>query len=105
MSSLRPALFLLWGLALAPQRVQAQATWLDSPLVSWNAPGQGVPQVPQAPPVEPQCAEVTRRPVETPEDRTVASAGWTLIGPYRLGWGISVVEGTLGYDGMCRPDN
>jgi hypothetical protein len=43
------------------------------------------------------------RPAETPEDLQVADRGWLLTTPYQLGWGISVIEGFVNFDAMCRP--
>jgi hypothetical protein len=33
----------------------------------------------------------------------VVDAGWTLFGQHQTSFGIDVVTGTSGYDGMCRP--
>jgi LppP/LprE lipoprotein len=33
----------------------------------------------------------------------VVKAGWTLFGTYQSGWGVRVVGGQAGVDGMCRP--
>lgn len=38
-----------------------------------------------------------------PEDYLLADRGWTVFGSYVGGWGIVVVKGLSGYDGMCRP--
>jgi hypothetical protein len=90
--SLRPAL--------------ADGAWLDqSPPAAWSAPGASVPPAPAgagAVPVDPRCTE-QNRPPETPADRLVAGAGWTVYGSYLAGWNVQVVRGLAGYDGMCRP--
>jgi hypothetical protein len=95
--------YLAW-LALAPRLVAAQESWLDAPLAGWNQAGQAVPT---APPgnlalADPRCLQFNRPP-QTPEDRAVAAAGWTLYGSYTGGWGAVVVAGLTDYDGMCRP--
>lgn len=63
--------------------------------------------VPPAPPRDfpddPRCAARSERPPETGPDQQVAAAGWTLFAPYRAGWGVTIVSGLVGYDGMCRP--
>jgi hypothetical protein len=33
----------------------------------------------------------------------VSNAGWMLFGPYQSGWGVRIVGGMAGVDGMCRP--
>jgi hypothetical protein len=43
------------------------------------------------------------RPAETAEDLAVTNAGWTLVGGYQGGWGIKILIGASGADGMCRP--
>ena len=91
------------GLAFAPASVSADGSWLDAPLQPWNKPGMAVPAAPLPEvPDDPRCA-AQARPPETAQDQQVASAGWTLFAPYRGGWGIYIVAGLVGYDGMCRP--
>lgn len=89
--------------ALAPAAAFADGSWLDAPLASWNRPGMELPAAPpvDAPP-DPLCTALARPP-ETDEDHAVADAGWTLFAGYQAGWGIVVVRGLSGYDGMCRP--
>jgi hypothetical protein len=36
-------------------------------------------------------------------DAAVADAGWSLFNPYEAGWGITLISGLSGHDGMCRP--
>ncbi len=91
-------------MAATPRGAGAQESWLDAPLAGWNEAGQIVPT---APPgnlalADPRCLQFDRPP-ETPEDRAVAAAGWTLHGPYTGGWGAVLVEALTDYDGMCRP--
>jgi hypothetical protein len=92
------------GLALAPTMASAQPSWLDAPLQPWNSPGMAISAAPPpAYPVDPDCPPRSQRPPETPQDQQVAAAGWTLFAAYRGGWGINIVAGHVGYDGMCRP--
>jgi hypothetical protein len=90
---------------LLPASVSAQdiGAWLDRPLAAWNTPGMPVPSplIPDAQ-LEPLCASQVRSP-ETPQDQAVAEAGWSLYASYEGGWGVMLVSGTSGMDGMCRP--
>ena len=52
--------------------------------------------------VDTRCTDQAR-PAETDEDRAVERAGWTLFASYSAGWGVRIVRGLAGYDGMCRP--
>ena len=101
---------LLAGITIAATAVltRADGSWLDGPLVSWNTVGAPIPTAP--PPDVPLsnlnnsfCAGTSRTP-ETPEDSLVAQAGWTLFGAYESGWGVKVIGGGTGMDGMCRPE-
>lgn len=89
--------------ALLPGLAAADGSWLDRPRTSWNTPGADIPTAPSmnASP-NPQCVS-QGRPAETDADNAVADAGWTLHGSYQGGWGVMVVRGLSGYDGMCRP--
>lgn len=103
----RPLRALLAGLALAVSAVAAPAradgAWLDGPRPNWNVPGGEIPAAPPMDPaVNPRCLD-QQRPPETDEDRRVVEKGWTLFGDYRAGWGVVIVKGLSGYDGMCRP--
>lgn len=92
------------GLAAAPSAALAETNWLDAPIQAWNSPGMAVPPAPpREVPDDPRCAARSERPPETAQDQEVAAAGWTLFAPYRGGWGITIVSGLVGYDGMCRP--
>ena len=91
-------------LALGTGPAWAEGAWLDGPLVQWNAPGMAVPA---APPrdltfADPRCGR-DERPVETLEDTGVTAAGWSLFSTYQAGWGVKLIWGVIGYDGMCRP--
>lgn len=101
-------LVLVLGLS-SPVGVKADGVWLDGAVDQWNTPGMAVPAPPPRSPFEPfatddplRCSQ-SDRPLQTPEDAAVAAAGWTLFGTYQGGWGIVVVAGLTGHDGMCRP--
>jgi len=85
--------------------VQADGAWLDrDPPVQWNGLGASLPTVMAQDEMSfggRHCSDFSR-PAETPEDRAVEGAGWFLVNGYVSGWGIRVVAGTSGYDGMCR---
>ena len=82
------------------------ALWLDEAAPAWNAPGAAVPQAPEIDlsddPMEARCEAQVREP-ETAEDRQLADAGWRLFGGYQAGWGLTLVDGFVAFDGMCRP--
>src|SRR5262249_49547912 len=79
------------------------ASWLDeSRPVSWNTPGAAIPSAPKMEgPVDPRCRTLVRAP-ELEADKRLTDLGWDLIGGYQGGWGILVIRGAPGYDGMCR---
>ncbi len=107
--SRRGAFSLLLACALAssamlPGRAHADGAWLDDQAATWNSPGMEIPK-----PVEttgqdldPRCNQQAR-PSELEEDKLIEAAGWTPFGSYQGGWGIRIVRGLAGYDGMCRP--
>jgi hypothetical protein len=105
---LRPLLGALIGasLLLAPLAAPALAadSWLDHPIENWNAPGSPIPTAPADEEffVDEQCL-LGERPPETDADFALVNNGWHLFGHYESGWGITIVNATLGYDGMCRP--
>src|SRR5215212_10546492 len=95
------------GFAIASAHAEADGTWLDAPLASWNSPGMVIPAAPRlagAPPDDPLCIRL-KRPPETAEDAAVAGAGWTLFNTYQAGWDVKLVSGLVAHDGMCRPLN
>ena len=102
MKRLLLAALLLALLGAPAMPAHADGTWLDQPLVNWNVPGAAVPAAPAGDFSNPMCGQ-DARPAETAEDQAVSDAGWTLFGAYQGGWGITVVSGLAGYDGMCRP--
>jgi hypothetical protein len=89
---------------MAPSLTSAQEeTWLDGDLASWNTPGMAIPTAPTVDGnPDPQCVE-RERPAETEEDDALIADGWRLFLPYQRGWGVTLVSGLAGYDGMCRP--
>jgi hypothetical protein len=95
------------GGAGLPRVALADGTWLDDPSVTWNTAGMAIPKPIESMPgqrgeVDPRCAQQAR-PAESDEDRAVEGGGWTLFGSYTGGWGVRIVRGLDGYDGMCRP--
>jgi hypothetical protein len=94
------------ALTVLPGSAGADGAWLDQqPLAQWNQADMAVPSATAATPgdlINPRCIE-SRRPAETLEDSEVEAAGWLLVGEYQAGWGVKIVTGTTGYDGMCRP--
>jgi hypothetical protein len=98
------ALLLGAGLRPAAPATAAEQSWLDTPLTNWNAAGRPLPTAPRPDGGrrDPQCASREREPA-TAEDQQVVAAGWGLYNTYQAGWGVTIVSGTSGYDGMCRP--
>jgi LppP/LprE lipoprotein len=95
------------GLLASASPVHAQANWLNgsvSPSTNWNTPNGAIPRAPRTDfgGNEAMCADQTRSP-ETQQDNAVAAAGWKLFGTYQGGWGVVIVGGRAGLDGMCRP--
>jgi hypothetical protein len=80
------------------------AVWLDEAKpVAWNKAGSSIPTAPKVEAdVDPRCREQARPP-QLDEDKQVRDHGWNLVGAYQGGWQILVIQGTAGYDGMCRP--
>jgi hypothetical protein len=80
------------------------ASWLDeSKPASWNTLGAAIPGAPKMEKtVDPRCRAHMRVP-ESEADKRLTDLGWDLIGGYQGGWGILVIQGAAGYDGMCRP--
>jgi hypothetical protein len=90
-------------LLVTPPAAAEEASWLDGDLASWNSPGMAIP----TPPTidgnpSPLCTE-RARPAETAEDDALSAEGWRLFLPYQRGWGVTLISGFAGYDGMCRP--
>jgi len=92
---------------VVPRPAAADGAWLDNPALTWNTPNMTMPHPTQNRPgpateVDTRCTQQAR-PAETDEDRAVERAGWTLFASYEGGWGVRIVRGLSGYDGMCRP--
>lgn len=102
MKRLLLAALLLAALAVPALPARADGSWLDQPLANWNVAGAALPTAPSGDFSNPRCGQ-DARPVDTADDQAVSDAGWTLFGAYQGGWGITVVSGLSGYDGMCRP--
>ena len=80
-----------------------EESWLDGDLASWNTPGMAIPAAPEIDGnPDPRCVE-RERPAEIEEDNALIANGWRLFRPYQRGWGVTLVSGLAGYDGMCRP--
>src|SRR5262245_58394233 len=91
--------------SLAAGASQAKvASWLDeSKPASWNKPGAAIPAAPQVQgTVDPRCRD-RARPAQLDEDKRLRDQGWDLVGAFQGGWDTLVIQGTAGYDGMCRP--
>ena len=89
-----------------PPAPAPSGAWLDAtPVTAWNQQGAAVPRPPamQGEPLTTgRCADQARPP-ETPADRSVVAAGWTLVGPLQVFGETSIVLGATTADGMCRP--
>ena len=94
----------LCGTPVAGWPQAKSGSWLDDAKPgSWNKRGTAIPVAPKIQAtVDPRCREA-KRPPQLDEDKRVSSRGWDLVGAYQGGWGMLVVRGTAGYDGMCRP--
>jgi hypothetical protein len=101
MTSLAAALT-IGGAGLA--RGQQRTSWLDAAKpMTWNVRRASIPAAPRVEgAIDPRC-RAQARPAQSEADRRVHSQGWELVGAYQGGWQMLVVEGTAGYDGMCRP--
>jgi len=101
----RRALLTAALLLLAQPARAASADWLDKPLSGWNVAGTALPKAPAPkgdPPTDPRCAGPLRK-AETPSDRAVAAAGWSLFGKPHAAGPTAVLLGEASVDGMCRP--
>jgi heat shock protein HslJ len=90
--------------AATPAAQAVTTSWLDqSKPTAWNLAGAGIPRPPKGNGTfDPRCRALARTP-ELDTDKQLATLGWDLIGAYQGGWGILVIQGAAGYDGMCRP--
>jgi hypothetical protein len=88
-----------------PASATAQSIWLDEPVQQWNQPGMPVPTVQRSDKdfeLDPRCMAMGRG-AETPMDTAIEQAGWRLFNSYEAGWGVTLIAGLSGHDGMCRP--
>ena len=89
----------------APPATAGSGDWLDRSLSGWNQASAPLPHAPEPkgdPPTDARCASVLRRP-ETPTERAVVAAGWSLFGTAHVAGVTNVVLGEASVDGMCRP--
>lgn len=86
-----------------PVATAATASWLDSTTGNWNTPGMAIPAAPDFEDYSNLNCGDQERPAETPQDQALVDAGWHLFLAYQQGWGVTLVSGLSGYDGMCRP--
>jgi hypothetical protein len=91
-------------LALAPEIVLGQATWLDSPISQWNTPGVQVPMAPPTTNPDPRC-RTSERAATLPEETQLTARGWRLesFWPTTSSADIVLIRALAEYDGMCRP--
>ena len=92
-------------LLVAEPACAGSGDWLDKPLAGWNHAGAPLPKAPEPkgdPPTDPRCASSVRR-AETPAERDVAAAGWSLFGKARAAGPTTILLGEASVDGMCRP--
>lgn len=99
------SLVLVVALLVAEGAEAQSGAWLDQALSAWNQAGVTIPAAP-APkgdsPTDPRCAGGVRQP-ETPSERLVASAGWSLYAEPKKRGTVTVLLGEASIDGMCRP--
>jgi hypothetical protein len=101
--SLLTAFAIILQLIPSSSTLAQEETWLDGDLASWNTPGMAIPTASTIDGnTDPQCVE-RERPAETDEDDALIAEGWHLFLPYQRGWGVTLISGLSGYDGMCRP--
>ena len=101
--SLLAAFVIILPLLASSSTLAQEQTWLDGDLASWNTPGMAIPTAPTNDGIpDPRCAQ-RERPAETEEDDALSAEGWRLFLPYQRGWGVTLISGLSGYDGMCRP--
>jgi len=101
--ALLTAFAIILPLMVSSPTLAQEETWLDGDFASWNSPGMAIPTaltIDSNP--DPRCVE-RERPAETEEDEALIASGWRLFLPYQRGWGVTLISGLSGYDGMCRP--
>lgn len=91
------------ALALAPATVLAGGGWIDAQAGGWNQPEGGIPFAPGSDPGDiGRCSDQVR-PAQTPEEFAVDGSGWWIFGSMGSDFGVTVISGLTGFDGMCRP--
>ena len=99
------SLLLVVALLVVESAAAQSGGWLDQPLSAWNEPGASIPAAPVPKgdsPADPRCAGGVRQP-ETPSQRLVTSAGWSLYAEPKKRGTVTVLLGEASIDGMCRP--
>jgi LPXTG-motif cell wall-anchored protein len=98
------AAVLLATITAGPAAAQS-ATSLDRALTSWNRAGAALPEVPRASVANTDRCQSQERAGSGPEESAVTAGGWRLTSnwPSVRASDVTVVVGTAGYDGMCRP--
>jgi hypothetical protein len=85
-------------------RPKGAGAWLDGPLTNWNTTLIAIPRaaLPKGPAMDPRCKE-TQRSGNSPEDKLLTGAGWTLFGQEQQFDDVALVMALTSVDGMCRP--
>ncbi len=80
------------------------APWLDRRIVNWNKRMGSLPRPlrGRSEPITGTCRVIVRQP-ESPAERALVRAGWTLYGPVQSYSDTKVITALSGVDGMCRP--
>jgi hypothetical protein len=106
---MKPLLFVWLALAGAiAGAAQTPDSWLDRPLVNWNAPAAAVPRPPAAGVDSASLMQRCRLTLlrETHAQRALADAGWIPflnVDQPLVHDDVEIVGGMLDADGMCRP--
>jgi hypothetical protein len=92
----------------AQTKPRGPGAWLDGPLTNWNTTLTAIPRAmvatgaKGAAGMDPQCKE-TQRSGNSPEDKLLTGAGWTLFGQEQQLDDVALVMALTSVDGMCRP--
>jgi uncharacterized lipoprotein YbaY len=98
-------LTVFFAFLLTAGSIFGQTSWLDRPLNNWNPTTGVVPTAPRATgeaPTSARCRDQIRSP-ESLSDRALTRAGWTLFGAAQTFGAVTLINGTAGVDGQCRP--
>lgn len=93
------------GVVLGWVGAAAQGSWLDGEPANWNVAGAAIPSPPETLAeieIFPPCERFVRA-AESPEEAGLYREGWLVVGAAETGWGVRLVTGAVGFDGMCRP--